>query len=117
MKPIILTVSKEDYVKKYVQVITHGLITDSELLVIDQFISKYLDLKQDQLPDKYLNKLLFDSETRKVMYNTLGYSYHNFNNYFKALKDKGLIIQAGDEYKINPFILPQESITFKFNVK
>ncbi len=116
MKPIILNVSKEDYIKKYVRVITHGLITDSELLVIDQFISKYLELKQDQLPDKYLNKLLFDSETRKVMYNTLGYSYHNFNNYFKSLKDKGLIVENGGEYQINPFVLPQDSIAFKFEL-
>ena len=43
-------------------------------------------------------------------------SVQNFNNYIKSLKDKGMIIAVGETYDINPWLYPQKTITFKYEV-
>jgi hypothetical protein len=53
----------------------------------------------------------FEKEMKRKM------TVHNFNNYIKSLKDKGMIISVGENcYDINPWLYPQKQITFKYEV-
>lgn len=106
------------HVKAYLSLFIGAIkLTDSELLVLETIIHKHLDLEKEGLKGIWLNKILFNAETRKELYVKLGYSYHSFNNYFKSLKDKKLIIEIAEgNYKIDERLLPKTEVVFKFKL-
>lgn len=112
-----IRVSKEDFPRKYLTVLNgEAQLSKNELDVLEQFIKKYMELKEEGLSGEYLNRILFDSKTRKEIYTNLGITASNLNNYFKKLVDKELIEATGDIYMLDPQLIPQEIVTFKFEV-
>lgn len=120
MKPIQINVSKEKFALAYISLLRGGVkdgLTNSEVLVLEQLLLKYMELKKQGLTEEWINRILFDTETKKVMRATLAYSYHNFQNYINSLKAKGLILFREEKYSLNPFIIPVENVTFEFILK
>lgn len=110
-----LQVSKEEFYRKYYQAI-NGIL---------KLTSKELDILENLSYRKYLgmtDKDLFNSKTRTTIGSELSMSRFNFNNYIKAMADRGILIRSNKQLSINPAIyrditnLLSIDFTFTFNI-
>lgn len=92
-----LQVSKENFYSKYYQAINGILkLTGKELIILTLLSNKKLSGMTD--------KELFSSASRKLMCETLDMTKFNFNNYIKAMADRGILSRQGRKLSINPAI-------------
>lgn len=110
-----LRVSKEEFYRKYYQAINGVLkLTSKELSILENLsYRKYLGMT---------DKDLFHSKTRAQVGEELNMSRFNFNNYIKAMVDRGILVRTNKQLSINPKIyrditdLLQVDFTFTFNI-
>lgn len=109
--------TKDQFPRVYVEVL-NGLfsLTEKEVGVIVAILQKRQELIDNGLSGKYLTKFLFNTETRKEIYTSLGLSYHGFNNYLNALIKKGIIIDNDGDYSLIKQIIPETKVEFEFKV-
>jgi hypothetical protein len=116
MKPkeVIARIPKSKFVENYITLWNGGLkLTDKEQEVLVVVIDTYNEILL-ATKEPFASELLFSTKSRKVMMEKLGLNPQGFNNYFKGLKDKGVIFEKDDYYQLNPIIIPQTEILFKF---
>jgi len=110
-------VDKDQFIERYIEIWNGSLnLTEKEIEVLKEILKKYLQLIKDGLKEPYLGELVLSpngmSEIRKI----LKLSSQGMNNYKEQLKEKNVIKKVGDHFQINPILIPQKSITFKFIV-
>lgn len=90
-------------------------LTDKEINIVVEFILQYYDISQSlRNPEdaETINKLLFATESRKVLQQNLGIKEDVFNNYLSKLRKKGVLVSG----KLNPnYIPPHEKFSLEFN--
>jgi hypothetical protein len=84
--------------------------TNREKDVLSLILVKYSNLKSTGLIEPYLSKELFSTECRKEYCDVLDITNYNLTNLLSSLKEKGII----KESVIDPRLIPQGQITFKF---
>ena len=110
--------NKEQFITAYLDIwIGSFKLTDKERIVLKELLLIYLQLQEDNLQPKYINKLLFSTENRKIVRENVNLSEAGLNNYFTQLKDKNVIFEENKELSINSFLVPVIEVTFKFNIK
>ena len=110
-------VTQEEFVTTYIDLWVGAFsLTDKEKKVIVEIVKIYLELQSDGLNSKYINKLLFSTDSRKRVRDFMSISEPGLNNYFTQLKEKQVIIEEDKELYINPVLIPRTEITFKFKI-
>lgn len=110
-------VTQDEYVKLYIDLwVGAFLLTDKEKKVVIELVNIFLELAKDGLQPKYINKLLFSTESRKRVREAMNISEPGLNNYFTQLKEKNIILEEDKDLYINPFLIPVPEITFKFKI-
>ena len=107
--------TREDFYFKYLSAINGVLgLSKKEILILGEFIKLTTQYEDSEV--------VFSTLMRKRVRDKLGMSPHNFNNYFKTLKEKYAILEntLGKMY-INPRIVPTikagvNSVVFNFHV-
>ncbi len=111
------------FVKNYVALMSGLLrLTDTELGILNLIVWRLYIMKAKKV-GKLARRIAvlspegrgeireqWEKETKRAM------SVHNFNNYIKSLKDKQAIVSVEGSYDINPYLYPEEQITFKYTV-
>jgi hypothetical protein len=113
----ISTVDRKTWIKHYLTLWNGALgLTEMEMAVMELFITRHMSMADEGLREPFIGKLLFSTEeVRKIMAET-GISRANFNNYKVLLKKKKALIEVEGSTHVNPSVLPQLEITFKFNL-
>lgn len=109
--------SKEDRIKKYLEVIyKFHKLTDVEIAILVEFILHFqtIQAKYPTIDDtELINKLTFDSKIKKEISTKLGIKEGVFQNYLTILRKKGVI----KDNKLNPSYIPDATpfdLTFRF---
>lgn len=110
-----LQVSRDKFYSKYYQAINGILkLTSKELAILENLsYRKFLGMT---------DKELFNSKTRSTVGSELSMSRFNFNNYIKAMADRGILVRSNKQLSINPAIyrditdLLSVDFTFTFNI-
>lgn len=117
MKILSRSITIDEYVPAYLDLWMGPFsLTEKEKKVLIELLTIYLKLEGDGLLPIYINKLLFSTESRKIVRENIKISEAGLNNYFTQLKEKGVILEDGKELSINSFVVPVKEITFKFNI-
>lgn len=93
---------------------TAANLSDREADVLAVVLAKRTQLIADGLKEPYLSEYLFNTRSRKEYCDELDISIANFQNILLSLKKKNIITDGIDSIHIDPRLLPQEEITFKF---
>ena len=109
-------VNRHAHIAHWIRIWNGGLqLTANEQMLLGELLFKYMGLIEKGIQEPYLGQLTFDSRSMAEVKEKLNLSKQGLGNYKKGLKEKGAIFK--DEqgvYHINPKLIPQESITFKF---
>lgn len=110
--------TKQEFITSYLDLwIGSFKLTDKEKEVLSELLDIYLQLEEDGLQAKYANKILFSSDSRKLIRDKMKLSEPGLNNYFTQLKEKQVIFDNGRELAINQILVPKLEISFKFILK
>lgn len=110
-------VNKEQWVSNYINIFNGGLrITQKEKDLLAEYLLIYVDLIKDGLKEPYLSKLVFAKENVAEIRKKLNLSSQSYNNYKTQLKDKG-VLKEDNGLKVDPKLIPQKELTFKFIVE
>lgn len=117
-KPLIIKVSQEEYIEKYLLLWKGYLnLTTSDIAILVEFISIFNILKLTNPNEDLCFIEVFNKENRKIIADKLQISEYSFNNTFMRLKNqKGIIEKTKYGYRLNSKILPVLSITFNFSI-
>src|SRR5690606_15070270 len=114
-----INTTKDEFYKTYLKVFSSVLgISNSEVNILAEFCKIKSKLEEIDSPID-VKKLLFSTESRKAVQETLGISSFNLSNYILALKKKGLLIKNENKYDISPIIyvyLPKETFNLSFDI-
>lgn len=117
MKTVKINTSRDDYVKLYLRLWNGVLnLTQGELETLEEIVKKYLSISQSGVKEPFSWELTFSTTSRREIQSSLNYSQQQFNNYFKQLRDKKIILNNGG-YSLDPRVLPIDTITFQFKIQ
>ena len=109
---LIAKVDKALHIKLWLTAWNGGLgLTDKEIELTSAILSKAMDLAEGGVKEPYVSELVLSSKSLIEIRNVLGLTKQGMNNYKKSLVAKKILIEG----KINPKIIPQAVLTFKFN--
>ena len=91
-------------------------LTDKQLEVTTALVSLYAEYNSNGVKEPYASQLLFSTESRKSIIDSLGITAAHLNNTFNALATKFVLAKEHGKYVINPAIIPSESLVFKFKI-
>ena len=92
-------------------------LTEKELEFVAHIMSLYIQYNRQGLIEPFLSKIVFGAESRKDICDAVGgLSAQNFNNRLKQLIDKRIVIFKEGNYFLEPTLMPQSEITFRFRV-
>jgi hypothetical protein len=77
-------------------------LTDAEANILLAFLRKRHIYACNVKSAEIVDKLLFSTDTRKEIMNSIGYKIGTFQNYLTSMRNKGVIL----ENRINPKLLP-----------
>ncbi len=118
MKTITINTSRDDYVKLYLRLWNGVLnLTQGELDTLEEIIKKYLTITSSGVKEPFSWELTFSTGSRKEYQSILNFTQQQFNNFFKQLRDKGIILSKDNGYSIDPRVLPVDIITFQFKIQ
>lgn len=80
----------------------HGVTKDKEIRALASLMNKHYEISKNVSKDEYINKLLFDPETKKAISDEVGMSRAEFNNFIHNMNKKGII----KEHTIRNGLLP-----------
>jgi hypothetical protein len=117
MKTVKAKIPKSDFIKSYITLWNGGLkLTENEQKLLVAIIELYQEIEVSGTKGQYINELLFSTRKRKELMSKLNLNPQAFNNYFKGLKDKKVILESNDGYQLNPMMIPENKITFEFEL-
>lgn len=104
-------------ISSYLRVfLTNQRLTEKQLEVTTALILRYAEYTANGVIEPYSSTLLFSTDTRKDIVTTLKISPAHLNNTFNILTKKNIISKQDGKYSINPQLLPNKSLIFKFSV-
>jgi len=110
-------VNKRDFIIHYINIWNGTLkLTDKEKDILYELLYRYINLMQQGLFEPYIGPLVFSKQSLSDIKKKLGISSQGMNNYKNQLIDKRIIKEEAGTYYIEPRLIPQEEITFKFIV-
>lgn len=77
-------------------------LRDAESKILLAFLRKRFELSRDILREDILDQILFSTEVRREIMDSLGHKMGTFQNYLSAMRAKGVISESG----INPKLIP-----------
>ena len=107
--------NKDGIIDAYLKIWNGGIkLTDKEFDITKEYIRMYIDYTEGGVKEPYLSEMLFSSANTKRIKDKLNISKQNWNNYKTTLLTKKIFLIQGDLVQINPLIIPQDELTFKF---
>lgn len=91
-------------------------LTDKQIDVTTALIMRYSEYILGGVAEPYASTLLFSTDTRKEIVKGLNISPAHLNNTLKSLMDKTIIHKEGSRYSMNPYLVPSQELTFRFNI-
>ena len=91
-------------------------LTEKQLEVATALVSKYSEFVKNGVKEPYASALLFSTETRKEICKELEIGAAHLNNTFDALEKKNILEKENGKYQMNPHIVPNSTLTFKFQI-
>jgi hypothetical protein len=95
-------------------------LTDKEIELLAVLLYKRMELSKDITNEKYLNKVLFDADTKKELEKELDVNNLRIQNILSSLRRKNVVI----DNRINPKFIPNIEhnaknfrIVFNFEIK
>lgn len=117
-KVVKATLNHTQWIRYYIYLWNGSIkLTEAEVDLLALLIEKYFELKSTISSESELYEVLFSTRKRREFKEKLNVSEQVFNNRFTAIKRKKIIIEANNEYKLNPLIIPVNEVVFKFEVK
>lgn len=93
-------------------------LTVKEREVLAAILDKLIELRDAGIKEPYISKLLFDKDTRKQYCDRLSISGFNLTNLLSSLKKKSVIKEVSKGlYEVDPKVIPQKEVKFKFDVR
>lgn len=110
-------VNKIGFIRHYISIFNGGLkLTDKEQDYLVVILDKYLTLQARGLAEPFISTVLFDKVSMKAIREEMKLSPQSMNNYKSQLKAKGVFRDTPSGLSINPKLIPQKTLTFKFEV-
>ena len=91
-------------------------LTGKQLEITTALVSKYTEFVTNGVKEPYASTLLFSTETRKDICTELEIGAAHLNNTFDALMKKNILGKEQGKYQMNPNIVPNSTLTFKFKI-
>jgi hypothetical protein len=91
-------------------------LTGKQLEITTALVSKYSEFVNNGVSEPYASTLLFSTETRKDICKDLKIGAAHLNNTFDALMKKNILGKENGKYQMNPHIVPNSTLTFKFQI-
>lgn len=91
-------------------------LTDKQLEATTSLVIRYTEYVTNGVPEPYASTILFSPDTRKDVSVELGISSAHLNNTFTELAKKDILLRESDKYHMNPNIVPNSTLTFKFKI-
>ena len=91
-------------------------LTGKQLEITTALVSKYTEFVTNGVSEPYASTLLFSTETRKEICAELKIGAAHLNNTFDALEKKNILGKDGKKYQMNPDIVPNSTLIFKFQI-
>lgn len=115
MQVTLASTSKEDQALAYLTA-WQGILglTEKELELTAHIALHYLSLSQQVKEANLIPELLLSTTAKVHIRQQLGMSANNLQNYLASLKAKNVLQPAGDRYTLNPLLIPDTELTFKF---
>ena len=114
---IVIPIKEDRFVEAYLKLWAGNIgLTDMELKVMIRIIEDYRRISIDGVPEPYRSQSLFDPVNMQELAKSIELSQSSWNNYRAQLRDKGLIFGSGKDTTIDPKLIPQENITFNFQI-
>jgi len=111
-----LKTDRKDHIDKYLRV-WNGLmgLTGKEFAVTKTILENYLDVKDSGVKEPYLSEIVFSNKKIKPLKDVHKLNNANWYTIKKSLLAKRVLYDKEDVgLTINPKLIPQEKITFKF---
>ena len=111
-------VNRATHVKRWIQLWNGGIkLTDKEAEFFGELLERALEMVDEGVKEPYLGQLLFSAKTMAEIKDKLEIaSKQTLNHYKTSLKSKEVIYKDDDGvYHVKANMIPQLSITFKFN--
>lgn len=108
-------VNRVSHIKLWIDLWNGNLnMTNKEKEFLFEILYLVMKISDDGVSEPYLSKLVFDRDNIKTIMDKLNLTKQSLHTYKKSLITKGIIID-NDNLTINPRLIPQETVTFKFN--
>lgn len=109
-----LKTDKKDHIDKYLRV-WNGLmkLTGKEFEVTKSLLELYLDVKNSGVKEPYLSEIIFSTKKLKPVKELHKLNHANWYTIKKSLLLKRVLYE-NEGLMINPKLIPQTEITFKF---
>ena len=91
-------------------------LTGKQLEITTALVSKYTEFVTNGVIEPYASTLLFSTDTRKEICSELNIGAAHLNNTFDALMKKNILGKENGKYQMNPNIVPNSTLTFKFHI-
>lgn len=110
-------VNKKDFITYYINIWNGTLkLTDKEKDILYELLYRYINLMREGLREPYIGPLVFSKQSWSDIRKKVGVSPQGMNNYKNQLIAKRIIVEGDETYYIEPRLIPQEEVTFKFIV-
>lgn len=112
-----ITGSSVEVVSTFLKVfLAQERLTGKQLEIATALVSRYTEFVNNNVQEPYASILLFSTETRKEVCKELNIGAAHLNNTFDALMKKNILGKADGKYYMNPNIVPNSTLTFKFHI-
>lgn len=112
-----ITGSSVEVVSTFLKVfLAQERLTGKQLEIATSLVSRYTEFVNNNVQEPYASILLFSTETRKEVCKELNIGAAHLNNTFDALMKKNILGKADGKYYMNPNIVPNSTLTFKFHI-
>lgn len=116
--------SYEDWVIKYLAIWNESLkLTATEMKLASLLIASYMRFVDDGLKEPYLSKFVFGTENQKEIHSKFEnkdgnkISDQRFRSLFKALMEKGLVVDVTGDSRIARYLIPTKNLNFTFKLE
>jgi len=108
-------VNRESHIKLWIDLWNGNLnLTGKEKEFLYEILFSTMTIIDDGVSEPYLSKLIFERDNIKSIMAKLKLTKQTYHAYKKSLIAKGVLIE-NDNLSLNPRLIPQIKVTFKFN--
>lgn len=110
-------VNRKQFILNYIDIFSGSLkLSNKEKEFLYELLDQYLILQSEGLQEPYIGKLVFSKESLSLIKEKLGISSMGLFNYKSSLIKKKVIIDKIPGLQIDPRLVPQTELTFRFIV-